>query len=140
MEKALVSMKRALNLDSGYSRFLLEYDQLCSKAGVSNEDRLDLLEERVELAEDRDALYVEYITLLNNTCQYDKALACLGSHRFHPWEGGEGKVSTQYRYALTQKAIQLLDEKKYDEAIQLLEQTKVYPENHGRRKASKRAG
>ena len=72
---------------------------------------------------------MEYITLLNNTCQYDKALSCLGSHRFHPWEGGEGKVSTQYRYALTQKAIQLLDEKKYDEAIQLLEQTKVYPEN-----------
>ena len=131
MEKALVSMKRALDLDPGYSRFLLEYDQLCSKAGVSNEDRLDLLEERVELAEDRDALYVEYITLLNNTCQYDKALSCLGSHRFHPWEGGEGKVSTQYRYALTQKAIQLLDEKKYDEAIQLLEQTKVYPENLG---------
>ena len=118
-----------MDLDPGYSRFLLEYDQLCSKAGVSNEDRLDLLEERVELAEDRDALYVEYITLLNNTCQYDKALSCLGSHRFHPWEGGEGKVSTQYRYALTQKAIQLLDEKKYDEAIQLLEQTKVYPEN-----------
>src|SRR5699024_1547636 len=84
MEKALVSMKRALDLDPGYSRFLLEYDQLCSKAGVSNEDRLDLLEERVELAEDRDALYVEYITLLNNTCQYDKALAWLGSHRFHP--------------------------------------------------------
>ena len=44
---------------------------------------------------------------------------------------GEGKVSTQYRYALTQKSIQLLDEKKYDEAIQLLEQTKVYPENLG---------
>nr|WP_307999085.1 DUF5107 domain-containing protein [uncultured Merdimonas sp.] len=131
MEKALTSMKKALDLDPEYSRFLLEYDQLCSKAGVSNEDRLALLEERVSLAEDRDALYVEYITLLNNTCQYDKALSCLSSHRFHPWEGGEGKVSTQYRYALTQKAIQLLENGQYDEAIRLLEDTKVYPENLG---------
>ena len=46
-------------------------------------------------------------------------------------EGGEGKVSTQYRYALTQKAIRLLSEKQYDEAIRLLEATKVYPENLG---------
>ena len=124
-------MKKALDLDPGYSRFLQEYDQLCSKAGVSNENRLALLESRIDLTKDRDALYIEYITLLNNTCQYDKALSCLTTHKFHPWEGGEGKVSTQYRYALTQKAIRLLGEKQYDEAIRLLEATKVYPENLG---------
>ena len=131
IDKALASMKKALDLDPGYSRFLQEYDQLCSKAGVSNENRLALLESRIDLTRDRDALYIEYITLLNNTCQYDKALSCLTTHKFHPWEGGEGKVSTQYRYALTQKAIRLLGEKQYDEAIRLLEATKVYPENLG---------
>lgn len=130
-DQAMALMKHALDLDPGYSRFLQEYDQLCSRAGVSNENRLALLESRMDLTKDRDALYIEYITLLNNTCQYDRALSCLTSHKFHPWEGGEGKVSSQYRYALTQKALRLLEAKQYDEAIRLLEATKIYPENLG---------
>lgn len=131
ISKALPAMKRAVELDPDYSRFLLEYDQLCAKAGYSNEDRLKVLEAHIDLVTYRDALYLEYITLLNNTGQYDKALECLTSHQFHPWEGGEGKVSAQYRYALTQKALLLLNKKQYDEAIELLEATKTYPQNLG---------
>lgn len=130
-DKALAAMKKALELTPDNSRFLMEYDQLCSKAGYSVADRLSLLEKHKNLLEDRDALYIEYITLLNNSAQYEKALSCLTTHQFHPWEGGEGKVSTQYRYALTQKALLLLDKKDYDEAINLLEKTKSYPENLG---------
>ena len=91
-------MKKALELNPQDSRFLLEYDQLCSKAGYSVDERLILLEKNKSLIKERDALYIEYITLLNNTGQYGKALDCLITHRFHPWEGGEGKVSTQYRW------------------------------------------
>ena len=131
ISKALPAMKRAVELDPDYSRFLLEYDQLCAKAGYSNEDRLKLLEAHIDLVTYRDALYLEYITLLNNTGQYDKALDCLTTHQFHPWEGGEGKVSAQYRYALTQKAVLLLNRKHYEEAISLLEKTKTYPQNLG---------
>lgn len=131
ISKALPAMKRAVELDPDYSRFLLEYDQLCAKAGYSNEDRLKVLEAHIDLVTYRDALYLEYITLLNNTGQYEKALDCLTTHQFHPWEGGEGKVSAQYRYALTQKALLLLNKKQYDEAIHLLEKTKTYPQNLG---------
>lgn len=131
ISKALPAMKRAVELDPDYSRFLLEYDQLCAKAGYSNEDRLKVLEAHIDLVTYRDALYLEYITLLNNTGQYDKALDCLTTHQFHPWEGGEGKVSAQYRYALTQKAVLLLNRKHYEEAISLLEKTKTYPQNLG---------
>ena len=124
-------MKKAFELDSAYSRFLLEYDQLRAKSGISAEERLELLSAHLDLVTGRDALYVEYISLLNCTGQYDKALECLNGHLFHPWEGGEGKVSTQYRYALTQKALGLLESGGYDEAINLLEATKVYPNNLG---------
>lgn len=140
-EKALAAMQKALELAPGNFRFLLEYDQLSAKAGCSVEERLSLLEKNIELVEGRDALYIEYIALLNDTKQYGKALSCLTSHQFHPWEGGEGRVSTQYRYALTQKAIELIHKgdfdapensaANYDEAIALLEKTKVFPDNLG---------
>lgn len=129
--KALTSMKKALELDSGYSRYLMEYDQLCAKAGYSNEERLNLLKQNLSLVTERDALYVEYITLLNLTGRYEEALSCLTEHKFHPWEGGEGKVSTQYRYALTQIAIKKLQNKQHDEAISLLHKTMEYPDNLG---------
>lgn len=131
LTKALVSMKKAFALNPQDSRFLLEYDQLCSKAGHSVEERLTLMEENQNLLKERDALYIEYITLLNDTGQYDKALDCLMAHRFHPWEGGEGKVSTQYRYALIQKAVSLHQEKRCEDAIKLLSRSKTYPENLG---------
>lgn len=130
-ENALYCMKKAFELDPSYSRFLLEYDQLRAKAGISNESRLALLSEYPDLVTGRDALYVEYISLLNCSGQYDKALECLTSHTFHPWEGGEGKVSTQYRYALTQKALALTAAEHYEEAAELLEATKTYPDNLG---------
>ena len=127
-------MKKAFELDSAYSRFLLEYDQLRAKAGISVEERLELLSAHLDLVTGRDALYVEYISLLNCTGQYDKALECLNGHLFHPWEGGEGKVSTQYRYALTQKALGLLESGNYDEAIRLLGGHESISKQSGRRK------
>ena len=129
--KALEVMKKALDLDSSYPRFLQEYDQLLAKNNVSVKDRLANLEQYPDILEERDVLYLEYITLLNKTGQYDKALACLKDHVFHPWEGGEGKVSGQYRYALTEKAIQAMDAGNYTDAIQLLTDTFTYPANLG---------
>lgn len=129
--KALAVMKKAFELDTSNSRFLMEYDQLCMKAGVAVKERLALLEKYVDLCKDRDALYIEYITLLNDTGRSEEALEHIRGHIFHPWEGGEGKVSTQYRHALTQIALQAMDKKDYKEAISLLEETKTYPDNLG---------
>lgn len=130
-KKALQFMKEALLLDPDCSRLLMEYDQLCAKAGISCDERLKLLSLHLPLVKERDALYVEYITLLNNEGNFEEAIRCLSSHQFHPWEGGEGKVSTQYRYALTAKALSLIKEAQYDKAIELLEATKVYPQSLG---------
>ena len=129
--KALDVMKKALELDPSYPRFLQEYDQLLAKNNVSVKDRLSVLEQYPHLLEERDVLYLEYITLLNKTGQYDKALTCLKGHIFHPWEGGEGKVSGQYRYALTEKALQEMDAGNYRDAIRLLTDTFTYPDNLG---------
>lgn len=129
--KALDFMKKAFELEPTYPRFLLEYNQLLEKAGVANTERLLLLSEHLDMVKEKDVLYVDYIALLNQTGQFDQALEHLSSHHFHPWEGGEGAVSTQYRYALIHKAIRLIEKERYDEAIDLLKASKTYPHNLG---------
>ena len=51
--------------------------------------------------------------------------------RFHPWEGGEGKATTQYETALLELAKAAIREERYEEAKELLEKALVYPENLG---------
>lgn len=130
-EKALKAMERACGLDPAYPRYRLEYDQLAARLNLPRELRLSALERCPELTRDRDDLYLRYITLLNCGERYEEALEALGSRRFHPWEGGEGKVSAQYRYALTGLAVRRLEEHQPGEALRLLEDTLSYPENLG---------
>jgi tetratricopeptide (TPR) repeat protein len=127
-EEPLAYMKKAYELESTNSRFLMEYDQLQSRLGIDINTRLGLLENNVEVVRKRDALYLEYITLLNSNGRFEEALNCLTSYIFHPWEGGEGKVSAQYIYALIE--IGKL-EKNMSNAIEYFTKTFEYPNNLG---------
>lgn len=129
--KALKSIQKACALEPENSRFLLELDQLSAKAGVSTRDRLKMLEAHKELLEGRDVLYLAYITLLNLNGRYDEALSCLENHTFHPWEGGEGKVSGEYKTALFALAEKETANGNYQKAIELCEKTLLYPDNLG---------
>lgn len=130
-EKALNAIKQACALEPDNSRFLLELEQLSAKAGVTAEERLRVLEENKELLSGRDVLYLAYITLLNLNGKYDEALSCLEKHTFHPWEGGEGKVSGEYKTALFALAEKEMADGNYEKAIRLCERTLTYPENLG---------
>lgn len=130
-QKALKAMNKALSLDSKYPRFLLEFDQLSAKTNIPVKERLKMLESELSVTKSRDDLYLRYITLLNCTGRYEEAIKALTSHRFHPWEGGEGKVSSQYRYALIQSAVNLINSNKPEEALPLLTASLEYPENLG---------
>lgn len=131
VEKALPAIRKACELEPDNSRFLLELAQLSAKAKVSVNDRLNLFEAHRELLEDRDALYLAYIALLNKNGQYEKALACLENHTFHPWEGGEGKVAEQYKTSLFALAEKNMTGGNYAQAIVLCERTLTYPDNLG---------
>lgn len=129
--KAMEMMELACRLDPTYPRLWLEYDQLAAKMNLSLEKRLSVMESHPEITAARDDLYLRYITLLNCTGQYEKALNALASRNFHPWEGGEGKVSAQYKYALIQSAIQDLADNKPESAVEKLTATLTYPDNLG---------
>lgn len=129
--KAMEAMEQACRLDPAYPRLWLEYDQLAAKLNRSNEERLAVMESHMEITSARDDLFLRYITLLNCTGRFRDALSALASRRFHPWEGGEGKVIAQYKYALIQLAIRELNAQKPVEALELLTRTLTYPENLG---------
>ena len=79
----------------------------------------------------RDDLYLEYITLLNTQKQFEKARMLLTQRLFHPWEGGEGKVTGQYAFTHVELGKQYLNTQRKQEAIALFEQAMMYPTNLG---------
>ena len=79
----------------------------------------------------RDDLTIERVTLLNLLGRSDEALDILLSRRFHPWEGGEGKVAAQYTASHVELAKRALLAADYATAIQHLGETLTYPLNLG---------
>lgn len=135
-EHALELMEKAFALDTSDARVLMELDQLYKRLGHSFQKRLDLLEKHLQLVEQRDDLCLERITLLNQLGRYEQARELLAIRKFHPWEGGEGKVTGQYIITYTELAKQALTKGNHQEALNLLLATVNYPENLGEGKLS----
>jgi tetratricopeptide (TPR) repeat protein len=99
-EKAMVLMERAFALDTANARIFLELDQLRKKRNISPEQRLAAYERYPDAFARRDDLYIEYVALLNQAGRHREAYERIMARTFHPWEGGEGKVTAQYKLAL----------------------------------------
>ena len=131
-------MERAFHLDESDARMLMELDQLYKRLHRGHQERLDFLQQYGELIAQRDDLVLEEITLLNLLGRYEEAKEKLDAHRFHPWEGGEGKVPAQYQICRVEMAKQSLTpgpspegEGSIKTAIELLEECLVYPPHLG---------
>ena len=129
--RALECMEKAFALDPTDARILMELDQLYKKLQHPHATRLVLLSKYPALVAQRDDLVLEEITLLNQTGRYEEAIAKLDAHRFHPWEGGEGKVPMQYQTSRVELAKQAIADGRHDDAIVLLEQCLEYPHHFG---------
>ena len=130
-EKAIKSFEKAFSLDTSDARVLMELDQLYKRTQKNSGERLAFLEEHMDLVDHRDDLYLERIALYNFLGKHDKAYDLIMERKFHPWEGGEGRVSGQYVYSLTELAKQDIEAGECHQAIKKLEKARVYPENLG---------
>jgi tetratricopeptide (TPR) repeat protein len=133
---ALTAMEKAFNCRLDDARVFYELDQLYKKLGYTAETRCAKLGEHQALVNKRDDLYVEYIILLNVQGFHEQAVQALQARSFHPWEGGEGKVTGQHVFAHVELAKQALTENRCKEAITLLRHALVYPDNLGEGKLS----
>ncbi len=130
-ERAREALERAYALDEGDARVLMELDQLYRRLNVPVDERLAFLDAHRDVAFLRDDLYAEYCALLNDAGEHERALELLMARRFHPWEGGEGKVTTQYAVALRQLARQSLAAGDAERARTLLKRALIFPPNLG---------
>ncbi|GIO29594.1 MULTISPECIES: DUF5107 domain-containing protein [Paenibacillus] len=130
-QAALVSLEKAFEVQPNDPRVLFELDQFYKKLGYEPAKRLAILEDKKSLVLKRDDLYLEYASLLNALGRYEQAAEVLDNRTFHPWEGGEGKVTGQYVLTRVEMAKCALKNNENEEAIRLLNEALVYPENLG---------
>ena len=130
-DQALTSLETAFACNPVDARVFYELDQLYKKLGYAPEKRLANLESHWELVTARDDLYLEYITLLNTLKRHEKAITLLSERKFHPWEGGEGKVTGQYIFAHVELAKHYLQAQQDKDTIETLKKALIYPENLG---------
>lgn len=130
-EMALQAYQQAFELDPMDARVFFEYDQLLKRRNLPPAERLAVLESHRHLVDQRDDLTLERISLLNLLGRHGDALDVLMSRHFHPWEGGEGKVTGQYVLTLVELAKRCLIAEDYASAVVYLERAQVYPENLG---------
>lgn len=77
----------------------------------------------------RDDMTAELLNLWHLCGQTEKATAVLVSRKFHPWEGGEGKVTSQFILNQLLQAWQAIDAHQPARAEMLLIAALRYPEN-----------
>ncbi len=128
--KAIQSMKKALEINPDDPRILMELDQLYKLTGaLSAKERLSLLKKHAHLVARRDDLYMERITLHNCLGEYEAALSMLSDRKFHPWEGGEGRVSEQFIQARLGEGRNYLHSGQPEKALASFEAALCLPEN-----------
>ncbi len=131
-QRALQEMELAFTLDQSDSRVFMELDQLYKKLQKPHAERLQNYEALPDLVAQRDDLILEHATLLNMLGRHEEAKTLIDGHVFHPWEGGEGKVSGQYQMARLEIAKKLLKNNPASaEAKRLLEECLVFPHSLG---------
>ncbi|MNE02035.1 Tetratricopeptide repeat protein [compost metagenome] len=124
-------LQRAVELEPENPRFLFELDYLNKLTGEGVAKRLAMLSVRESVALKRDDLTAELLSLWNSTGRYADAADVLKTREFHPWEGGEGKVTGQYLLNQQHRALQYIASGDFAEAINLLQAALCYPHNLG---------
>ncbi|HWQ84609.1 MAG TPA: hypothetical protein VN363_08590, partial [Anaerolineales bacterium] len=129
--KAQAYFEKAFALNPCDGRVLFELDQLYKRLYTAPVNRLANLDRYPDLVAQRDDLTIERITLLNLLGRSGEAYEALMGRNFHPWEGGEGKVTGQYVTSLVEMAKAELVAGNGAQAVELLTRAQTYPQNLG---------
>ncbi|QFQ80380.1 DUF5107 domain-containing protein [Vibrio harveyi] len=131
LDKAISLMGLAFELSPSDARVLYELDYLKKAAGDTPLERLAFLKANLEVVNQRDDLTAELLNLYNICGELELAQTCLSTRQFHPWEGGEGKVTGQFIVNKLRYALQFMQQRSFNNALELLNDALTYPTNLG---------
>ena len=124
-------LEKAHELAPENARIVYEMLQFYKNTNMSVRYKLDFLEENKELVAKRDDCYLEWIILLTQDGQFDRARELLLSKRFNIYEGGEGKLTRHHgwQYTLMGRKEHLAGN--YEQAMRWFKEALVYPKDYG---------
>jgi tetratricopeptide (TPR) repeat protein len=129
--KAQTLLEKAFSLDTSDARVFYELCELYKKRGKPLAEQRQVMEDHYHLVRSRDDLIVLYGEVLNGLREYEETINVLMERRFHPWEGGEGKVPALHVEARVGLAKRMIQAERRAEAVTELEKALVYYENFG---------
>ena len=132
-EKAKECLENALKYKKD-PRLLLEYEQLLKNMNYSPEQRIEVYDKYPELLSERDDCYLDKLTLISQTGDFEKAIELARVKRFHIYEGGEGKLTKQHAWMHTLYGKELMEKGNYDKAEEIYLNGVNMPKSYGEAK------
>lgn len=132
-EKALNCLENALKYKND-PRLLLEYEQLLKNMNYTPEERLAVYEKYPELLAQRDDCYLDKLTLVSQTGDFEKAIDLARVKRFHIYEGGEGKLTKQHAWMHVLYGKELMENGDYKKSEKILLDGVNMPKSYGEAK------
>lgn len=115
-------------------RLLLEYQQLLKNMNYSPVERLAIYEEYPDLLKERDDCYLDKLTLVSQTGDFEGAIEMARVKRFHIYEGGEGKLTKQHAWMHVLYGKELMAGGELEKAEQILLNGINMPKSYGEAK------
>jgi len=128
IQKAVESMKAALDLTKKHARLFLELDQIYELAKKSPEFRLSLLTSHHNTVKKNSDALIREISLLIQLNKYEKAIHIMDTHHFHVWEGG-GRIHNLHVDAHLLKGYEFFLSEEYERALTEYKKALQYPLN-----------
>jgi len=124
--KALASMKKAAEVNSGDARLLFEIDGLNELNKVSPQDKYDFLMKNYATATKRGETLLRLITRAVECGKYDEALKALGTNSISETEGSRD-IQNAYLNSYTLRALAEINKEEYDGAMKDIDAALAYP-------------
>ena len=132
-EKAKACLENAIKLKND-PRLLLEYEQLLKNMNFTPAERLAVYEEYPDLLKERDDCYLDKLTLVSQTGNFEKAIEMARVKRFHIYEGGEGKLTKQHAWMHVLYGKELMSQGELEKAEEILLNGINMPKSYGEAK------
>ena len=132
-EKAKECLEKALEYKND-PRLLLEYEQLLKNMNYTPEQRIAVYEKYPELLKERDDCYLDKLTLVSQTGDFEKAIELARVKRFHIYEGGEGKLTKQHAWMHTLYGKELMESGEAEKAEKIFFNGVNMPKSYGEAK------